>query len=372
MAVLALLIIVHISFYVMVISFMLAGVLMSGRPRSGTLAKASVIVPAKDEEENIESCLLSLLNQTLHDDMIEILVVNDRSTDKTGEIALRLASNNERLRVVEVKEKNPHLTGKQNALRSGLEIAEGDVILNTDADCIISPEWARSMISHFHDDVGIVMGFTLIHSNSPSIWNSLLSLDMLFLLNGAAGAAGIGVPVSCIGNNIAYRPELIRELSSSSFTKRTIAEDAFLMQSVRRETDWRAEVAYDPGSVVETLPVKSLSDFLRQRARWMRGGFDTKGWTVLPLIPILILHLLIVSGFIASFFWNPLLWITTMAIGAKFVADLVLILPAAIRLRKVKLLPLMPAYEVFLMIYSTLVAVRIILSRRTIWKGDVY
>ncbi len=92
----------------------------------------SVIVPACNEAEHIESAILSLLDQDYPN--LEIIAINDRSTDETGGILERLAKNEPRLQVLHIKELPDGWLGKVNALNSGTEKAKGDWLLFTDAD----------------------------------------------------------------------------------------------------------------------------------------------------------------------------------------------------------------------------------------------
>ncbi len=92
----------------------------------------------------------------------------------------------------------------------------------------------------------------------------------------------------------------------------------------------------------------------------------------MPLVPILILHLSLVVGFILSMLWKPLFWISSAALCVKFLADLILTLPGALRLGKQKLLLLMPIYEVIVLIYPILVMIYAIVIREIRWKGEAY
>ncbi len=97
-------------------------------------ARLSVIVAAKDEEDNIETCITSLLNQDYPD--FEVIAVDDRSTDRTPEILSRLQREGDgRLRVVTIETLRNGWFGKNNAMREGVEAATGEWFCFTDADC---------------------------------------------------------------------------------------------------------------------------------------------------------------------------------------------------------------------------------------------
>jgi len=96
--------------------------------------KVSIVLAGKDEEENIESCVRSLLDQDYPD--YELIVVDDRSSDRTPEILSRLSEEyRDRLRVLRVESLPSGWFGKHNAVRVGMERASGTWLLFTDADC---------------------------------------------------------------------------------------------------------------------------------------------------------------------------------------------------------------------------------------------
>ncbi|MBK8266957.1 MAG: glycosyltransferase [Planctomycetes bacterium] len=100
----------------------------------GDLPSVSFIVAAKDEAANIESCLKSLA--ALEYPKLQIIAVNDRSGDETGAIMDRLSAERDRLEVHHVTHLRSGWFGKNNAMREGVERAEGEWLCFTDADCI--------------------------------------------------------------------------------------------------------------------------------------------------------------------------------------------------------------------------------------------
>jgi len=97
--------------------------------------RVSVLIAAKDEEANIEPAVRTMLDQDYPN--FELIVIDDRSTDRTGQIldALRAERNDDRLKVVHVRELRDGWFGKNNAMREGVAIAEGEWLCFGDADC---------------------------------------------------------------------------------------------------------------------------------------------------------------------------------------------------------------------------------------------
>jgi len=113
-------------------------------PLASPLPRVSIVIPARNEERNLEEALRSVL--ALDYDNLEIEVVEDRSTDRTGEILERMAAAEPRLRVVRVRELPPGWLGKNHALWLGAGKATGEFLLFTDADVVMAPSVLRRAV----------------------------------------------------------------------------------------------------------------------------------------------------------------------------------------------------------------------------------
>lgn len=108
-------------------------------PRSSTAAPlVSIVVAARDEERGVEAAMRSLLAQRYS--ALEIVAVDDRSTDRTGAILDRLAAGDARLRVVHLRELPAGWLGKNHALSLGAAAARGEWLLFADGDIVMTPE----------------------------------------------------------------------------------------------------------------------------------------------------------------------------------------------------------------------------------------
>jgi glycosyltransferase involved in cell wall biosynthesis len=110
--------------------------------------RVSIIVPARNEEENIRQTLLRLL--ALDYQNYEVIAVNDRSTDRTGEIMDEVAasSNPRVLRIIQISELPPGWMGKTHAMWSAATLATGDWLLFTDADVLFRPDSLRRAVAY--------------------------------------------------------------------------------------------------------------------------------------------------------------------------------------------------------------------------------
>lgn len=114
--------------------------------RNGPGLRVSIIIPARNEERNIQEALRSVLSQDYEN--AEVIVINDRSADQTGAILDRMARTHPALRVIHVTELPPGWLGKNHAMFCGAQQATGDLLLFTDADIVMQPSTVRKAVGY--------------------------------------------------------------------------------------------------------------------------------------------------------------------------------------------------------------------------------
>jgi hypothetical protein len=129
--------------------------------------RVSIVVPACDEEAGVEGALRSLLAQRYPD--VQIVAVDDRSTDRTGDLMDRLAAEDERLAVVHIEALPEGWLGKLNALHRGVAESDGEWLLFADADAHLGEDTLKKCISHA-DARGVDFLSVLPHIGSAGFW----------------------------------------------------------------------------------------------------------------------------------------------------------------------------------------------------------
>jgi glycosyltransferase involved in cell wall biosynthesis len=140
-----------------------------------------IVIPAHNEEEFISLTLQSLVTQTQLPK--KVIVVNDNSTDKTGEIVLAFAKEHSFISLVKRKSSAIHLPGSKviQAFQAGLETLDEDydIIMKADADLIFPANYFETLTTHFQSDptIGMVGGFCYIEKNGSWILENLTDKD---------------------------------------------------------------------------------------------------------------------------------------------------------------------------------------------------
>ena len=233
----------------------------------------SVIVPARNEEDNIKDTLISIASQIYPKKKLQVILVNDRSTDRTPKIMSTFIKNYENFTKVDIDYIPPGISPKKNAINSGIMMSKGDIIITTDADCLHSPKWIQNMVKYFKPEVGLVAGLTIFNPDHKSLTQRLHSLDFLSHSFVGAGAIGAGDGMNCTGANLAYRRKAYIELKGfSKMANMVSGDDEFFLQSLIRKRKWKAVHAIGDESIVRSKPPETIKGIIRQRCRWGSKG----------------------------------------------------------------------------------------------------
>jgi cellulose synthase/poly-beta-1,6-N-acetylglucosamine synthase-like glycosyltransferase len=235
----------------------------------------SVIVPARNEADEIEGCLESLRAVNYPADRLEIIVVDDFSTDGTSKrVRAHQPAETEKTEVISVRlvELSEHQSQNGNhkpaAVAHGVDAAMGDVILTTDADCAVSPTWVKSMVRRCTPDTPFVAG-PVTYDHDELFLPRLQALELVGLVAYGAGTLTMGLPTFCNSANVAYRRDV---LGDAQPPQNGAASDELLLQHVAYDTDLTVTFNPDPGAAVTTTPTRSFVQYLQQQARWAHMG----------------------------------------------------------------------------------------------------
>lgn len=237
-----------------------------GERRCVELPMVSVVVPVFNEGPCVEAALRSLLR--LRYDRLEVVVVDDGSTDDTLQRALQLSrtEGHGRLRVLS----KPN-GGKAKALNYGIERASGELIMSVDGDSVVEPGALRVAVPHFSDPrVGAVAGYVRV-VNTRSLWCKLQLTEYVVGLNLVRRAQGLFGAVGTVPGPIGlFRRSALRAVGG--YDSDTFAEDCDLTMKLLAG-GWK--VVFEPNAVSCTEAPESLLALTKQRYRWARGILQT-------------------------------------------------------------------------------------------------
>lgn len=245
----------------------------------------SVIVAARNEESVLPRLLDALQRQTYDD--FELIVVDDGSEDATASIVERIATEDDRIRLIRI----PH-SGKKAAVKTGISAAKNPVCVFTDADCTPSSGWlAAHARAHRSKPRAVMVGYSpLVGSDSWLV--SFQQFDTSLSQFLAAAAIGDGQAYLAKGGNFSYSRALYDEVGGfEGHVHRLSGDDTLFVQTVRRETTAVIRWLDTENATVPSPARERLGAWLRQKRRQTSTGatFDHVGmlragafhWTLL-------------------------------------------------------------------------------------------
>jgi biofilm PGA synthesis N-glycosyltransferase PgaC len=222
----------------------------------------SIIVPAYNEGEVIQSSLSSLLE--LRYPYYEIIAVDDGSSDDTYVKMREFEGNHYGVRVSVFRKEN---SGKADTLNYGIRRSRAPIVVCMDSDSRLTPEALRYAVIHFQDDaVGAVAGNVKV-INRHNIWTKLQALEYIEGLNIVRNAQAYFRSVNVIPGPIGIFRRTALE-ATGGYESDTFAEDFDMTVKILAD-GWK--INYEPKAVAYTEAPEALLDIIKQRYRWSRG-----------------------------------------------------------------------------------------------------
>ena len=356
--------------YVVQAAVLRRGLLRASFRRTQQRPRVSILVAARNEENNLGACLESLVAVDYPKELLQILVIDDSSSDRTLEIARRFEARYPYARAIHLTRQVAGLSGKASAICQALDESTGEIILVTDADCVVPRTWVEAYVSYYTPEVGIVGGFTVLdrRGDRTPLFGKVQSLDWVYLLTVGAGAAGLGKPVSVLGNNFSFRRDAYDAVGGYRNLGFSIIEDFSLMQAVVRRTDWRVCFPLDRGTAVYSKPMATFAEFHQQRKRWAAGGKEVSLFAKSLMAVAFLTHLLLPLGLAVP----GLRSLAGVGILAVLAVDALLLWPSTHVLQRRDLLRYLVPFELFYFFYTTFFAPVVIFPTSVQWKGVRY
>jgi cellulose synthase/poly-beta-1,6-N-acetylglucosamine synthase-like glycosyltransferase len=277
--------------------------------------QVSVIIPARNEALHIGKCLEALCHQSYSAERTEIIIVNDFSTDQTAATVLEYS---DRCRLLNLSD---YVSGEQNsykkkAIETGIANSSGELIICTDADCIMGPEWIRTIVSAYEKEkFQFIAAPVKIISNGSAL--SVFQILDFISLQGITGAAVYAdIYPMCNGANLAYTRTAFDKVGGfSGIDHIASGDDMLLMKKIRQQFPGKTGYIKDERVIVSTSPAENIRAFFHQRIRWASKISHYKdAATFSTLALVYLLNLSFLSLFIACIFYGHWRWLLILLV----------------------------------------------------------
>lgn len=321
------------------------------------LPPVSVIIAARNEENNLYSNLPFILTQSYSNDF-EVIVVNHQSVDDSKHILKALAREHKNLKIVNL-ERNQHLkNGKKLPLTIGIKGAKYEHLIFTDADC--KPEskfWLQKMTGRFNAKKNLVVGYGPYVKKS-GLLNLIIRLDTVFIaINYLSFALG-RVPYMGVGRNMGYTKTLFHETSGfkSHYSIQSGDDDLFVQEAAKKNN---YTVCLDEDTFVYSEPEETFADWIKQKGRHFTttGHYKVFKKLLLGIYPLTLLFMYLI--FFILLFYGWIYWTSLIVLLGIILIKWVVFGFALSRLREKSFIYLFPFWDLFyailapILFYST-------------------
>ena len=257
-------VIVAIQFFYYLVIF---GKFAYAKKQKNSLKKIpiSVIVCAKNEEENVKKFIPILAEQDYPD--YEIILIDDASSDETLDIFEAFEKQYPNVRLVKVKNNEAFWGNKKFALTLGIKAAKKEYLLFTDADCYpTSKDWIMEMSSHFTMNKTIILGYGAYEKIAGSFLNKIIRFETMLTAVQYFSWAKLGHPYMGVGRNLAYKKEEFFNVNGfiDHMKIRSGDDDLFINQAA---TGKNTTISFSPESFTYSRPKTSFKDWFKQKRR---------------------------------------------------------------------------------------------------------
>ena len=283
--------------------------------------KASVLIAARNEEKNIGNLLKSLYNQTFSKELFEVIIIDDHSEDETISFVENFLKEHKDINLKFFKAEKE---GKKYAISQALHLAENELILVTDADCFLKETWIESIVNFYKEENCNMILAPVLLSPAGTFFEKIQVLEHLSLIGSTAGSAAIGFPVMCNGANMAYERLVALEVEKQRKDFNIPSgDDMFLMEYfIKNYGAENVKFLLSKNAIVKTNTCKNISEFFRQRRRWVSKTKSYTSWKILSTaFVVLFFNLSIISLLVSALFSPTLLIPYFLLTFLKFLID---------------------------------------------------
>lgn len=288
----------------------------------------SVLIPVRNEQNNILKLLYDLKIQDYDNHFYEIIIVDDHSTDSTFQICRKFKNRNPSLNI-KVSSLDDGEYSKKSALEQGYSIAGGDAVITMDADCSTGDAFLKTLNAYYRRERPRLLLGPVFMRSSGNLFSRFQSLEFSSLIFSAAGSVGMNIPFIANGANMLVDRSVIEsdepgKMMNAEFSS---GDDMFLLDYVKNK--WGASAVKFMNNKNATIYIgtcDNLKDLISQRKRWIS---KSKGYKdpvqILVALLILLMALVQVIGLILIFIYPEISGIVIAFWGLKMLIDSVVL-----------------------------------------------
>ena len=325
----------------------------------------SIIIPARNEGKNIGALIQSILNQSYPAHLFELIIIDDHSSDNTVAIVKGFTSPVIKLISLENELSGEKINAyKKKAIELGIASAKGDLILTTDADCLVPTQWLETIASFYETNRPTMIVMPVAINYKYRFIEIFQALDFMTLQGITGASVHKKFHSMCNGANLAYNKKTFREVNGfENIDHIASGDDMLLMHKFIVYSPDRVLYLKSTDVIVKTKAIEDVRSFFYQRIRWASKATVYNDKSLFPVLLLVYLFNLFLLGLIvAVFFENTLFpfaqfhltmagWIGII-LGSKTIVELFFLYPVARFYKSISLLWFFPLMQPFHILYT--------------------
>ena len=229
--------------------------------------KVTILIAARNEAERIHLTIEDILAQEYPKHLLEVIIVDDHSTDDTAAIIAGYADQG--ITLMKLNEDKPLNSYKKKAITEAIRRSSGDLMVATDADCRMGSKWLSSIVNYYQSQDLVMVSAPVTFFEEKSVFELMQTLEFSFLIGIGAAFIGNGRASTCNGANLAYRKDVFNEVGGfAGIDDVASGDDELLLQNVAVRYPGKIGFLKQTEAIVYTHAKPNLKEFLQQRKRW--------------------------------------------------------------------------------------------------------
>lgn len=298
----------------------------------------SIIIPFRNEANNIPRLLKSISLLNYPKNIFEIILVNDDSTDDFNSIINAFIKKHPNINLLFLENDRKTNSPKKDAINTAIEFSSYNWILTTDADCAVPKNWLSLFNQFIEEKKPLFISAPVKFSYRNDFLFHFQNLNFISLIGSTIGSFGLKKPIMCNGANLCYHKNTFIQLNGfEGNTTIASGDDIFLLEKFYKSFPEKVKFLNSFESIVETNSEKNWELFLNQQLRWASKSTAYKG-TFSKFVGILVfmVSLTLVVLAILSILNTNYLKLFLILLIPKIIIDFILIFKTSSSLKSTK------------------------------------
>jgi len=293
----------------------------------------SIIIPARNEAENIEACIQSILKNDYPQNLFEIIVADDFSTDKTPGIVEHIAKIFLNVRLIKLGNLiDQNLNSyKKKAIELAIAQSKYEWIITTDADCVLPQQWLSLFDAYIQKQNVVFVAAPVMFTCNNSFLSIFQCLDFISLQGITAASVSAGFHAMCNGANLAYNKDAFYEADGFKDTDHIASgDDMLLMHKIKKKYPSSIGYLFNQNAIATTASMPDWKSFFNQRIRWASKATSYKDKGIFfVLLLVYLTNLCLCILFVLCFFHIQLFYFLLVFVLTKALFELPFMYSAA-------------------------------------------